>query len=385
MFEHILSASGRTLSESALARNGVAAWLVLGLWGCEADTFPLGPGAAVQADCALDQWRWTARAPLLLPRFDHTLSTLPDGRWVAIGGFNGRELGAIEVYDPAVNTWSMAPPLVSARYRHTTTLLATGDLLVVGGQGPGAEQVERISVDGASQSIGTIPRRFRHTASRLADGRVFIVGGSDGGQQRTDSWLFDPIDNSLKPGPNLRGPRSAHAAILDQEGNLWVVGGQGLDLTSTLDSVEIYVTAQNRWREGPPLLQSRAEHTISLVDGGILVTGGFSGPVLGSTEFFALGSTDWVSQAPLLAARNGHHAVTLCDGSAAILGGFEGASPLASVERWSGGAWTPLPSLREGRARAGVAGLSNGELIVTGGSQRGALGSVEQFALPISP
>ena len=60
----------------------------------------LGGGAAVAAGS------WTATGKMTTIRYGHTLTALPDGRAVAIGGFDDyNPIAAAELYEPAGGAW----------------------------------------------------------------------------------------------------------------------------------------------------------------------------------------------------------------------------------------------------------------------------------------
>jgi FG-GAP-like repeat/Kelch motif/Galactose oxidase, central domain len=66
----------------------------------------------------------------------HTLTLMPDGRVLAIGGVapsNSPFFNSAEVYDPINNVWTLTGPLAAERAGHTATLLPNGQVLVAGG------------------------------------------------------------------------------------------------------------------------------------------------------------------------------------------------------------------------------------------------------------
>jgi hypothetical protein len=86
---------------------------------------------------------WGPAAYLTTARWDYeaALTLLPDGRVLAIGGacsahgsYSDPD-GSAEVYDPAAATWSAAAPLSGGRYLPSVTLLPDGRVLVLGGRG----------------------------------------------------------------------------------------------------------------------------------------------------------------------------------------------------------------------------------------------------------
>lgn len=77
---------------------------------------------------------WTAR--IASARFEHTLTTLDDGRVLATGGVGdwNQPLAQTEVFDPNLDAFRPGPSLVVARYGHTATALPGGRVLVAGGR-----------------------------------------------------------------------------------------------------------------------------------------------------------------------------------------------------------------------------------------------------------
>jgi hypothetical protein len=125
-------------------------------------------------------------------RFDHTATTLRDGRVLIAGGMSkdgwvpGQGLPvappALLVYDPMTGAFAPAGPMVTARTWHTATLLADGRVLIAGGED--ASEAFPTSAElfdpttGACSSAGSMgTARAWHVAALLADGRVLLVGG----------------------------------------------------------------------------------------------------------------------------------------------------------------------------------------------------------------
>ncbi|MBX3464935.1 MAG: hypothetical protein KF830_17340 [Planctomycetes bacterium] len=82
---------------------------------------------------------WTT-ANMASARGLHTATRLSDGRVVVCGGAQGTldvpvSIANVEVFQPATNTWSPAPPLTSPRAGHSGHLLPDGTLVLFGGQG----------------------------------------------------------------------------------------------------------------------------------------------------------------------------------------------------------------------------------------------------------
>jgi hypothetical protein len=90
---------------------------------------------------------WVDAAQMATGRIREQVAVLPDGRVLVIGGVpldseavdggysvtEGAPLTSTEIYDPATDTWSPGPSLLSARQGGHATTLADGSVLVFGG------------------------------------------------------------------------------------------------------------------------------------------------------------------------------------------------------------------------------------------------------------
>ena len=67
-------------------------------------------------------------------RFTHTATLLQSGKVLIVGGqgYSGC-LASAEIYDPTVGAFAAAGTLATARSVHTATLLQDGRVLIVGG------------------------------------------------------------------------------------------------------------------------------------------------------------------------------------------------------------------------------------------------------------
>ncbi len=147
---------------------------------------PAGPGLDTQTATVL---RWdevggfTELAPMNVPRRRHSVTVLPNGRVLVVGGDNdSAPIETAEVYDPASNAWIPTGPLASGRMDHTATLLPDGRVAVVGGLDC-CDSIGSIELwdpaTGVFTSGGTLAiGRINHEVEVAADGALLVRGGS---------------------------------------------------------------------------------------------------------------------------------------------------------------------------------------------------------------
>lgn len=144
-------------------------------------------GAVVSSAVVFDpsDESWTSVDMMGFPREYHTATLLDSGDVLVVGGDDGASvLASAELYDGA--GWTPAVMMDGPRGAHTATLLGNGDVLVTGG-------IDGAFVPLASAALYTPPpvdawtpvqsamstARNLHTAALLASGEVLVVGGLD--------------------------------------------------------------------------------------------------------------------------------------------------------------------------------------------------------------
>jgi hypothetical protein len=137
-----------------------------------------------------------------------SVTLLPDGRWLLLGGQGptGPVAGGA-FFDPRTGNTTAAPwTLAQARAWHTATLLPDGAILVVGGMGAGAQVLATAELfDGPTQAFYPVANpaltaRARHTATLLTDGFLLIAGGvGSTGQVLSQADLLDGQVPTMAP------------------------------------------------------------------------------------------------------------------------------------------------------------------------------------------
>ncbi len=222
-------------------------------------------GRAEVYDPVSEQWSMTGS---LNPNTDHTyeptLTLLPSGKVLAVGGQAAVAPTGGELYDPVSGTWTGAfigGGPVRRQFGHTATLLKNGGVLVVGGIGSSGP-VNSASFYNPRSKIwsgaGSVDRiSYFHTATSLPNGQVLVAGGSDGTQQSplTNAALYTAytISGRISTGSSglggvtmtLSGDSTA-STTSDADGGYWFPNLQPLgNYTVTPSRVNYNFTPQN--------------------------------------------------------------------------------------------------------------------------------------------
>lgn len=300
--------------------------------------------------------RWTRAAPMSATRLDHTATLLRGGKVLVVGGFSqpvpSSTLASAEIYNPTTNTWSAAAPMAGSRARHTATLLKNGRVLIVGGTSfdvrdngiffnhpPDAEiydpAVNRWSV--------TTPMAFRpldHTATLLADGRVMVAGGQE---SPTSVERYDPTQIRWSSAPSMTVGRWGHTATLLASGSVLVAGGvtaQSPDIPVPVSDVNLYDPRRDRWSGVASTIAKHVGHTATLLQNGqVLVLGGIDRV---RPEVYDPARNQWIATGPAIQRYN-HTATRLLDGRVLVAGGY-GLDSLASVLLYDPTGVAPVPA-----------------------------------------
>ena len=165
--------------------------------------------------------------------------------------------------------------------------------------------------------------------------------------------------------------RSAHTATTLLDGHVLVTGGFA-GSEAGLASTEVFDPTSESFTPGPDLLQARLAHTATrLNDGRVLIVGGLdNGHYLASAELYDPATGALTETGPLHDARSGHGAVLLADGRVLIVGGVgAGWTFLASAEIYDpeSGVFTPTGSMQTARESHTATLLADGRVLVVGG------------------
>jgi len=194
--------------------------------------------------------------------------TLPDGRILRAGGIGHppgesraehqfQLLASVDVYDPATNSWSEAPPMREARQFHAAAVGPEGRVYVFGGCACTA--VAMVESDDAGS--------LREALRNQLEARRSVAA----------TEVFDPAEGAWSEAAPMPRPRQMLAAAAGADGRIYVIGGvPSVAESESVDTVDVFDPATGRWSDGPSLDVGRHGHVaVSARGGRIVVAGGF--------------------------------------------------------------------------------------------------------------
>ncbi|MBW2529308.1 MAG: hypothetical protein JRI23_34345 [Deltaproteobacteria bacterium] len=225
---------------------------------------------------------WAATPDMLAARWLHSATLLSDGRVLLAGGNNWpvTPTPTAEIYDPASGTpWTpTAGAMVVPRDDHTATSLPSGAVLIAGGyddagQDLAAAEVFDPSTETFAATASMAEVRWWHRAAALPDGRVLVAGGTKDSipGYLKSAELYDPSTGQWSSAPDMNEPHGAHVAVTLGNGKVLVAGGD------FVQSSELFDPTTNTWSftsGGLVKLHAGGEGVV-LVDGSVLVIAGW--------------------------------------------------------------------------------------------------------------
>ena len=234
---------------------------------------------------------WVPKESLPTARSDLGVAVV-NGRIYAIGGRPDYDTN--EEYDPAADTWATKAPMPTARYKFGIAVY-NNKIYCIGGQSSNRsinarpEQTGAIEVyDPATNTWETMvpmPNPRSQFQASVVDGKIYLMGGRTGGQYSTVSLneVYDPNTGSwTTKTPMIYPVVSYSSAVVGKR--IYVFGGQDeFNETMNLAVNQIYDVETDAWSLGaslPTSVWNSAAGATSgvLVPQRIYVVGGDPGP-----------------------------------------------------------------------------------------------------------
>ena len=196
-------------------------------------------------------------------------------------------------------------------------------------------------------------------AAAAVNGVIYAIGGNDieGSSPLTTIEAYDPASNTwsgMAPMPTAR----SHLAAAAVNGVIYAIGGRN---GSYLTTIEAYEPASNTWSAKAPMPTARDALAAAAVNGVIYAIGGHNGSVLRTIEAYDPVTDTWSTKAPMPTARSSP-AAAVVNGVIYVIGGHDASSVVTANEEYhptidTWGAKFPMPTARNTLAAAAVNGV----------------------------
>ena len=232
---------------------------------------------------------------MAMPRREMPAALL-DGRIYVTGGIGDNQvLSTVEVYDPARDSWSPAPPLPEPRHHHGAAAV-NGKLYVIGGYSNLGAQPWRATetlfeYDPATRvwrRRSPLPEARGAMAVAALDGRIYVFGGAIGPRDSPSTFIYDPATDRWSQGAPMPTSRE-HVAAVAVGSTIYVAGGRpywdGQSIGGgNVRAMEAYSPEANSWRRLYRMEVGRSGHGLAAVGGKIYA---FGGELLGNGSIYA--------------------------------------------------------------------------------------------------
>lgn len=318
-------------------------------------------------------------APMSIPRFAHTATTLQDGR-VLIAGSASIEQAArsAQLFDVTTERFSPLPRMVAMRHSHTATLLPNGKVLIAGGYEVGSRVLASAElfdpVTKTFEATGAMrAQRAGHVAVLLKSGKVLIAGGvGPDWSFLSSAELYDPATGVFAQTGAMTVPRESHAALQLNDGRVFVAGGH----RDRRENIKLYSSAEAYDERtgvfsviGDMHVRRHKHDAVLLADGRVLITGGSDERdergSYNSTELFDPRTGVFTAGPSMIQRRYKHNgsSILLPTGQVLIAGGASQAEVFDPVSK----SFTPVPGKSPMAGQFSASAMSGNRVLITGG------------------
>jgi hypothetical protein len=253
---------------------------------------------------------WTTLAPMPTARSEAGAAA-DNGLLYVVGGWIGGGLATLQVYNPATNTWMTKTPMPTPREEMAVGEI-NGLLYVAGGFDAyppfrirGATVAALQVYDPATDTWTTRTAMPSAIAGRgaVVNGKLYVIGYS-GGSCSSVVEAYDPATNSWSyksPMPTAR----CNLAVVALNGLIYALGGGDTSGIVAYSTVEVYNPATDRWTTAAPMPTGRSGLSAGVVSGSIYAIGGDNTYIhsLDTVEAYNPASNTWIEQPALPTAR----------------------------------------------------------------------------------
>ena len=342
-----------------------------------ASSFAMGLAASTTLLLAQSSGVWTNTGSLNTPRTAHTATLLASGQVLVVGGEDATKtfLTSAELYNPGTGNWTVTGGTATPRVDHTATLLPNGEVLVAGGYlglDSHYQAIYTATAELYDPSSGTwkatgsmsVPRAL-HGATLLPNGQVLVAGGTN---VTTSAELYDPSKGTWTTTGSLPNFHLVALALL-QDGRALAVD----ESDSSGTPGQLYDSSTRQWTPTTQMYYSHASVSTALLTSGNLLVYGNKYSCY-AAEFYNPSANTWartqgqcsnaISFGPLALLGSGK---VLLAGGVVMYGGK--SFPTANCDLYdpSTNTWLTTGKLRQS-ARHSATRLFNGQVLAIGGT-----------------
>ncbi|MFD0274567.1 Kelch repeat-containing protein [Kitasatospora sp. NPDC127111] len=328
------------------------------------------------------------RWPALLGAFvlAATGAVLPDGAVAARSALVPACLAVSPDSGGVHDSWSSAAPTTTPRYFLAAATDCDGTVYALGGwaattPSPGPSDFARSDLvenyDPGSGSWTTVPAlwsaRARLAAVTDEDGRIWAIGGGDDASSGRAVEVYTPGYGAWQATPSLPVEMPVPSAASDAAGNVYVFDG---------DETAIFDADSRTWRTGPPMPTPREGGVAATgADGRVYVIGGYTTAEpdvpTSTVEVYTPSTREWSQAAPMPGPKGRAAGATAPDGRIFVFGGASepGETPTAVTYVYAPGTdrWEPAESMPHTRDCAAAAVGGDGRIYLVGGTEGDAV------------
>jgi len=246
-------------------------------------------------DPATDTWSTKSE----MPTARQGLSTsVVNGKIYAIGGgsayssayASAKTFSTVEEYDPATDAWTTKSEMPTARGFHDASVV-DGRIYIIGGTSsiPNsgtailAVEVYEPATDTWTRKAN-IPARRDAGSTSVVNGKIYAFGGYSNGRRAHE---YDPVADTWTRKADMPTWRVGVSTSV-VEGRIYAIGGHpGYSPYPGIAIVDVYDPATDTWTTAPDMPTGRFDPRTSVVDGKIYTIGGMArwiGTALGTVE-----------------------------------------------------------------------------------------------------
>lgn len=268
-----------------------------------------------------------------------------DGKIYAIGGYNGSYLGTNEMYDPKTNGWTAKTSMPTPRCNFAITAYQN-KIYVIGGeisQGivGSINEVYDPLTDTWETKTG-LPNARSLLCANVVNNKIYLIGGLGTGFPpwvcTQDTFVYDPDTDSWVTKAPIPTPISDYAsAVIDNK--LYVIGGRDIGNMVKYDETHIYDTQTDNWSNGTSSLSIMPSPNAGVTTGE-LAPKRIHVMYADSHYIYDPEKDEWTTAIPMLTSRY-NVGVAVVDDLIYVIGGYDGENYRNENEKYTPQGYIP--------------------------------------------